>query len=123
MYFPRKLEFSPNIFGFFPSLLDSNSIEVQVTARLSARDKRKTLGSNLDVLKCLTDIDPWSSNKSLIRQRIIEAERSRTNEFDRDAWRVTYLSKLLEERTVAHHSNNREKEQYVQSLIDSLVVN
>ena len=72
-------------FGFFQSLLDSNSIEVQVTARSSARDKRKTLGSNLDVLKWSTDIDPWNSNKSLIRQRMIEAERSRTNDFDRDA--------------------------------------
>ena len=110
-------------FGFFESLLDSNSIEVQVTARLSARDKRKTLGSNLDVLKCLTDIDPWSSNKSLIRQRMIEIKRSRTNDVDGDAWRVTYLSKLLERRTIAYHNNNREEEQYVQSLIDSLVVN
>ena len=40
-----------------------------------------------------------------------------------DAWKLTYLPEMLERRTAAHYNNNREEEQNVQSILDSLVAN
>ena len=39
-----------------------------------------------------------------------------------DAWRVPYLRKLLEQRIQHYYSGDKEKEDRVQTLIDSLCV-
>ena len=42
---------------------------------------------------------------------------------DDDLWRLSYLRRLLSERTVAHYQHEQDKEESLQSLIDSLVIN
>ena len=44
---------------FFHRLLDSDSSEVQIVARLAARDLRSNLGRNLQYMREETGLDPW----------------------------------------------------------------
>ena len=60
--------------GFFQSLLESNSKEVQTAVRISARDKRRTTGSNICELGETIHVDPWSSPKWLIEQKLMDTE-------------------------------------------------
>ena len=107
--------------GFFQSLISSPSKEVRTAARLSARDLRRTLGSDLSVLKSATGVDPWRTEKSVIRRKLMETERVPVGETD--VWRVNFLQKLIVGRLEARNSNNRNEEERLQSLINSLVVN
>ena len=42
---------------------------------------------------------------------------------DKDAWRLPYAWRLLEQRLQHYYSGNTEEEEIVQSLLDSLVKN
>lgn len=107
--------------GFFWSLLKSPSPEVQVAVRLGARDIRSTVGANLALLRCETGLDPWVASPGQLRAALLEAERVDTP--DSDAWRIPFLEKLLEEKLSHFYSGNKEEEERVKTLIDSLVIN
>ena len=116
-----KLRILLRFSGFFQSLLESSSREVQTAVRISARDKRRTLGSNLCELEDIIGVNPWSSPKWLIKQKLRETDCRDVGE--NDVWRMQYLSTLLEQRRNAYYSHNLEEQQQYQSLIDSLVIN
>ena len=78
---------------FFHSLLESPSPEVQVMARLSARDKRTNVGSNLDHIRCETGLDPWLYGGERIRDCLVSSNQNYIPESD--VWRVEYARKLL----------------------------
>ena len=40
-----------------------------------------------------------------------------------DVWRVTYLQRLLTQRLQAHYTCNREEEERLTNLVNSLVIN
>ena len=107
--------------SFFRGLLVSPSREVQVIARLAARDMRSTLGSNLALIREMTGLDPWVAAPSHLRQALVTAETTEVPAGEE--WRVQYLHKLLELRLQSHYSGQQEEEATLTSLLDSLVVN
>jgi hypothetical protein len=56
-----------------------------------------------------------------MKQELVKAETVEVHE--QDLWRVDYLARLLEERQVLHYGGDREGEERVAALIDSLCVN
>ena len=107
--------------GFFLSLLQSESHEVQVTARLAARDLRSNLGSNVRLLSEVTGLDPWSASKTTMKEALKECERVVPP--PEDIWRVPYLNKLLCARQWAYYHNESEDEKYINTIIEALVQN
>ena len=107
---------------FFRSLLVSPSPEVQVAARLSARDIRSTVGSNLATLRKESGgLDPWSSSPGQLKAALLCVEAVEVP--PQDAWRVPYLSHLLGARLKCYYSGDVKEEKKLMSLIDSLVIN
>ena len=107
--------------GFFLRLLDSPSLEASVVARLSARDMRTNIGSNLALICHESGLDPWMSSQSSMKEALTRAERTVVPA--RDAWRIPYLAKLLESRLQAYYLGNEEEDIRLTSLINSLVIN
>ena len=62
----------------------------------------------------------WSSTTRQVRKAVREREAVPVP--PQDAWRIPYLRKLLEQRIQHYYSGAKEKEETVQSLIDSLFV-
>ena len=97
--------------GFFRSLLHSPSLEVQVVARLAARDMRSTLGSNLELLREETGLDPWAASPAHLKEALIAAERA---EIPRnEGWRIPFLQKLLQQRLASFYSGMLRKRKHL----------
>ena len=104
---------------FFHSLLNSSSPEAQMMCRLSSRDLWSNLGSNLDHIRNETGIDPWIYGGIRIRDALVEARRPKVTE--QDEWKIRYLEKLLGNRLEAYFTGNMETEEYLNTIIHSLV--
>ena len=76
-------------------------------ALLVARDMRTTLAKNIAYVE---------------RVRFLAMERETVVPPDEDAWRLTYMSKLLEQRVRLHTLGMKEEEEILQSLLDSLCI-
>ena len=63
----------------------------------------------------------WSSTTRQVRKAVKEKETVAVP--PEDSWRVPYLRKLLEQRLEHHYRADKENEDRVQQLIDSLCVN
>ena len=107
--------------GFFRGLLLSPSKEVTVVALLAARDIRSNLGANLVLLRAETGMDPWTAGRGELQAALEAANQAPIPQQDR--WRVPYLRKLLTERLQAHYAADKEEEERLQGLIDSLDIN
>ena len=106
--------------GFFMSTLESPSKEIQVLARIQARDMRSVFGSNLRLLEEISGRNPWCTSwKEMIVILRLNTKRDIPEE---DSWRVPYLSKLLDARIAAHYHADLEEEHELTSLINSLVI-
>ena len=107
--------------GFYRSLLHSPSREVNILARIVAKDIRTTTASNLRLLEEETGGLTWAASAALTRKKLI----SEPGVPEEDSWRVPYLGKLLEERDrLKYQGLEGSKEvEVVQSLIDSLCTN
>ena len=105
--------------GFFLSLLNSPCHEVQVVARMSARDMRCTLKRNLQLLEDETGLNPWTAGSHEIKLALHHQELAPVP--DSDNWRITYLQKLLYSRLHAIFENDQSCEERLTSLINSLV--
>ena len=92
-----------------------------MVARLAARDARSNLGSNLGLLKERTKLDPWVTTKWDMRTALRKADLVEVPE--QEAWRVSYLQRLLSQRLEAHYRNEKEEEDRLCELINSLVIN
>ena len=118
---PLKAALLSRFHNFFLSMLDHPSWEIQVMARLSARDIRSKFGSNLNLLRVKTNLDPWISSNQLVKNKL------RINETfavpSEDLWRVDFLPKLLGNRSEAYFFNNTDEEVKQNDLIRSLIIN
>ena len=80
-----------------------------------ARDIRTTTGNNLSVIHDLTSLDPWScfgsQEKKILGEKLAEVPQQ-------DWWRISYLEKLLTERSEKHYSMDDTTE--LTELIDTL---
>ena len=82
--------------NFFRGLLDSPSPEVQVLARLGARDIRSYLGANLQHVREEMGLEPWCYGGQRITDELREQNCAKILEID--GWRIHHLHKLLAER-------------------------
>ena len=103
---------------FFRSLIDNSSIEVMVLSRLSARDVRTNLGSNLRAIQEETELDPWLFGGDRLRDELLRHHTTPVPQSD--TWRLPLLEKLLTQRTFAFF-NNPEDIPELDQLINSLV--
>ena len=107
--------------GFFRGLLSSPSREVAVAARISARDIRTNLGSNLALIRRETNLDPWETDRLSVKSALHFAEMKEIPAGDE--WRSEYLSKLLNEMLYHKYNGNIDEEKKILTLINSLVAN
>ena len=107
--------------NFFLGLLDSPSKEVQILARLSSRDVRSNLGSNLRLIKDKTRLDPWTATNCVVKHKLNKTETVIAPKIDE--WRIAFLAKLLSARLEAHYLSNSKEELGLTEMINSLVAN
>ena len=110
-----------NTAGFFQSLIDCPSPEVAVLARISARDIRSSLGKNLQRIRELTQLDPWSATKTELHAALVRGLHIETPKAD--TWRPRCLANLLAERSQAFFRADDNEVCRLTSLIESLVTN
>ena len=105
--------------GFFRSLLNSPSREVNILARIASKDIRSTTAKNLRLLEDETGGMTWSANKHKVQERLLQGEPGVP---EVDGWRIRYLGSLLEQRDILKYQGLEESDpaQLLQSLIDSL---
>ena len=106
---------------FFRSLRLAPSHEVRTAALLSARDLRTVTGGNVALVMTESGEDPWTASTATVREALRERELVQPEE--RDWWRCSYLSKLLEQRQYQHYRGMTEEEEETSRLINSLCKN
>ena len=89
-------------------------------ARMSGRDIRSNFGSNLSLIREITDLDPWEATNITIKNKLNLAETKFVP--DEDEWKVALLSKYLATRLEAFYANNIEEETRITDLIRSLTI-
>ena len=103
---------------FFLSLRESPSMEVSVLSLIVARDVRTTTGNNLQLLREMTGLDPWSclghQVKKVLGEKLAEMPQQ-------DSWRLLYLQKLLEQRGEMYY--RMEDTTQLTELIDAICLN
>ena len=92
-----------------------------MAARVSSRDLRRTLGSNVSLLSSLTGLNSWTARREDIKERLMNDEQAKVDR--EDVWRVDYLNKLLETRIQAHYDGYEDTKDNLTKLINSLVQN
>ena len=107
--------------SFFRGLRKAPIQEVVSAALFLARDRRSKLGKNLAYVESQTGQDPWTASPELVRRSAMEREVVEPP--PQDAWRLTYLAKLLRQWQQLHRLGLKVEEERVQQLIDSLCIN
>ena len=92
-----------------------------MVALLAARDLRSSTGSNLEMVRTMTGLDPWTVGRSELRSALDRALRRDVP--DQDTWRAPYLQKLLASRLQAHYLADQKEVMRLEALINSLVAN
>ena len=105
--------------NFFLLLLESHSHEVKIMARLTSRDLRSSLGSNLRLIAETSNCDPWEVSNAELKYCLREGTRVSVPR--EDQWRIQYLAKLLNDRLEAYYTSNNSKDTILDTLITSLV--
>ena len=108
---------------FFHSLRNSAIREVQILSRLFARDIRSTCGRNLQYIREVTGLDPWTAPLGRLKAALAAQETVEVDAHDR--WRISYLWSLLSQRGEAHYlAQDDQVERLTETdLINSLVAN
>ena len=108
--------------GFYRKLLLSPCKEVNILARVVAKDIRSTTAKNIRLLDRETGGLTWQASAWKIREEIDSRE---VKVPDEDKWRLPYLGKLLEERDKLIYQGEEDSQEVVrvQGLLDSLCTN
>ena len=93
--------------GFFHGLLASPCKEATVAALLASRDRRRTIGANLALVREVTRLEPWTAGKNELRAALEAAELSPVPPMDK--WRIPALEKLLAARLAANYRADQEE--------------
>ena len=117
---PLRVRQLLNFRGFFKSLLKSPCPEVQVVAMMAGQDIRSTAGSNIEILRKETGLNPWTAPYSKLKAALMKVATVEIT--PGDFWRPSYLAKLLRQRLTLYHSGEDEAVMGVQALIDSLCI-
>ena len=116
-----KVDILSRYVKFFHSLRNSASQEVKILSRYLARDVQSVTGKNLQLVKSISKLDPWTTSYGKLKEALVAAEMVEVPEQDR--WRLPYLCSLLAQRGDAKHSAMVAEETRLGELIDSLVTN
>ena len=106
--------------GFFRGLTLSPCPEVAFMAFLVGRDLRTTTGRNLRLIGEESGLDPWVCSSKEVK-KVLSENTSKVP--DVDAWRISYLGLLLEQRQAAQYSGLEDEESRLNDLISSLCIN
>ena len=107
--------------SFYKSLLSSPCREVNILARMVAKDVRTTTSRNLRLVEAESGGLTWAATPWKIREGCAAEEPDVPRV---DSWRIPYLGKLLEERDdLVYKGVETEQVENVQELIDSLCIN
>ena len=90
---PIKSSLLSRFHGFSGSLILSESPEVQLVTRLAARDVRSSLGSNLRLIHDMTDLNPWTTSRLVMKEGLREVTIAQTPE--EDYWRVGAIQSIM----------------------------
>ena len=104
--------------GFISKLKCSASREVIILANIMTRDLRSNTGRNVRLVEKESGLDLLSTSKFKLRQELLQNRRLIP---EASAWRVPYLSKLLEHRQELYYAG--QNSDHITSLIDSICVN
>ena len=110
-----------NSVGFFQSLLRSPCPEVAVLAKIAARDIRSTLGRNIQKIREITQLDPWTVKKTELHAALEQGLHIEIPKVD--SWRPRCLANMLAARSQAFFRADDDEYVRLTSLIDSLVTN
>ena len=80
---PPSVSLMTRQLSFFHSLINGPSPEAETLARLSARDIRSTLGSNLAHIRTESGLDPWEFGGERVKLELMKYNASKVNENDR----------------------------------------
>ena len=116
---PLKSSLMSRFHNFFMLLMESPSHEVKIMARLSSRDLRSSLGSNLRLIAETSNCDPWEVSN--VELKYCLREGTRVSVPGEDQWRIQYLAKLLNDRLEAFYTSNNSQKTILDALITSLV--
>ena len=87
--------------------------------RLSARDLRTSVGTNVRLIEEKTGLNPWIYGNSRVKANLIQ---NNISEFPKhEEWRLPLLDKYLCLRTFAYDNGDEEEEATLNGLIHSLV--
>ena len=105
--------------GFYKSLLASPNWEVNIMARIAAKDIRSVTGRNLRLIEVASNGQTWVTSKSKIKEGL---RTTAVHVPPTDQWRIGLLGKLLEQRDVLIYQGHEETPLCVelQETIDSL---
>lgn len=88
---------------------------------LSARDLRTVTGRNVAFVREESGEDPCTVSTATVREALRERELVQPE--DRDWWRCSYLTRLLEQRQYIHHGGRTDEEDGISDLISALCKN
>ena len=92
--------------GFYKGLLSSPSREVNIMARLVAKDVRTTTSKNFMLMERETGGLGLGSPAHAVRKELLKRDTAAP---DMDLWRIPYLSKLLEQRDLLVYNGEDEE--------------
>ena len=85
-------------------------------SRYWARDIRTVTGKNLQYIKDVSGLNPWTAPAGMLRNALQAVPHQ-------DAWRLPYLASLLSQRRIASQSAMDIEVERINELISSLVIN
>ena len=87
-------------------------------SHIVARNVRTTTGNNLNMIRELTGLDPWSCLANQVK-RVLSDKLAEVPQ--QDSWRLLYLEKLLEQRGEMYYQKEDTTE--LTELIESICLN
>ena len=112
-----KVDILCRFVNFSRGLMKSASSEVQVMARLAARDMTTQLGRNLELVREITGLNPRNDPLFKIKRKLVELDFVEVPA--QDKWRVPYLCSLIHARREATYMASDEDISRLNELIDS----
>ena len=105
---------------FCMGLRTSVSQEVRVLFNYVARDLQSTTAQNIKMVRDMSGLDPWTAvpwmlKEALFKKQLVDIPQQ-------DVWKVEYLRSLLGQLQEAKQLVQKDRIDYIQDLIDSLVL-
>ena len=105
---------------FCLGLRTSVSQEVRVLFNYVSRDLQCTTAKNLKMVRDMSGLDPWTAGSWKLKEAL--HQKQLVDIPHQDVWKVEYLKSLLGQLQLAKQLVQEDRIDYIQDLIDSLVL-